>query len=134
MSVFVLDTNIISYYLKGDEQVVGRMRAAVASGNRVLVAPIAYYEIKRGLAAVNSQRSLHEFEALCATLGVGLLDNSILDLSAAIWVEQRKAGRASEDADIFIAAFCISHGFTLVTHNTKHFEAISDLALTDWME
>jgi predicted nucleic acid-binding protein len=49
-----------------------------------------------------------------------------------IYVEQRRMGRMLEDADIFIAAFCKSQSFSLVTNNTKHFEYIPNLALFDW--
>jgi predicted nucleic acid-binding protein len=30
------------------------------------------------------------------------------------------------------AAFCKARGFTLVTHNTKHFEHVSGLRYCDW--
>ena len=36
--------------------------------------------------------------------------------------------------DTMIAAQAIAHGFTLVTHNTRHFERIgSSLKLVDWL-
>jgi tRNA(fMet)-specific endonuclease VapC len=37
-----------------------------------------------------------------------------------------------EDADILTAAFCLNHGFTLVTNNTGHFQAIPGLRFCDW--
>jgi tRNA(fMet)-specific endonuclease VapC len=132
MNVFVLDTNIVSYYLKGREEPIRNIRAALSSGWEVLIAPIAYYEVKRGLMAVNSLKLLKEFDDLCEVFGVGRLDNDILDIAADIYVEQRRAGRTSEDADLFIAAFCIKHEYTLVTHNTKHFETVPGLSLLDW--
>jgi predicted nucleic acid-binding protein len=60
------------------------------------------------------------------------LDNNILNVAAAIYVDLRKMGRPSEDSDIFIAAFCKCKGFALVTNNTKHFEHIPNLPLCDW--
>ncbi|GHT15561.1 tRNA(fMet)-specific endonuclease VapC [Bacteroidia bacterium] len=132
MSVYVLDTNIVSFYLKGNETVANNITNALLSGDSVLVAPIAYYEIKRGLLAVNSQKRLKEFESFCKLFGVGESNNEDLDISAEIYVEQRKMGTTIEDADIFIAAFCKNRNFTLVTNNTKHFEHISGLMLCDW--
>jgi len=35
-------------------------------------------------------------------------------------------------ADIIIAACCMENGYTLVTHNTKHFIDISGLLMDDW--
>jgi predicted nucleic acid-binding protein len=60
------------------------------------------------------------------------MDNSILDVAADIYTEQRKMGYTLDDADIFIAAFCKCHSFTLVSNNVRHFVHISDLSLTDW--
>ena len=44
-----------------------------------------------------------------------------------------KKGQIVEDFDIMIASIAISNNLTLVTHNTKHFQAIPDLQLTDWV-
>ena len=132
MSVYVLDTNIISFYLKGNDRVVNNLTRALINGDSVLVAPIAYYEIKRGLLAVDSQKRLKAFEDFCEIFGIGQLDNKVLDVAATIYAEQKRMGRRMEDADILIAAFCKCRAFALVTNNTKHFAYISDLMLFDW--
>jgi predicted nucleic acid-binding protein len=125
---------MLSYLLRGQETVVRNVGSAIAKGHDIIIAPIAYYEVKRGLAAVGSQKRMSEFIRLCGVFGVGQLDNGILDIATDIWANQRRIGRAAEDADIFIAAYCINHGFTLVTHNIKHFTDISDLFVADWRE
>ena len=132
MNVYVLDTNIISFYLKGSEIVANNIVRALANGDSILVAPIAYYEIKRGLMAVGSQKRLKEFDKFCELFGIGQLDNNVLDIAAGIYAEQKRMGRMIEDADIFIAAFCKCRSVSLVTNNTKHFEYISDLDIFDW--
>jgi tRNA(fMet)-specific endonuclease VapC len=132
MTTFVLDTNIISYYLKGREPVANNIAGALMQGHNVIIAPIAYYEIKRGLMAVNAQKRLQAFDMLCELLGVGQFNNDMLDAAAEIYVAQRRTGHAADDADIFIAAYCISRQCTLVTNNIRHFEHIPDLTLLDW--
>lgn len=133
MIVFVLDSNIISYFLKGHKQIAGSIAKELKAGNKVLVAPMAYYEVKRGLMAVKSEKRLKEFLDFCEEFGVGQFDNCVLDVAAEIYVEQKNQGRPLEDADILIAAFCKCHGFALVTHNIKHFEHIADLQVFDWV-
>jgi predicted nucleic acid-binding protein len=133
MTVFVLDTNIISFYLRNQGAISENIVNALLNGDDVLIAPIAYYEIKRGLMAINSQKRMNEFDNLCELLGVGQLDNNILNVAAEIYTEQRKKGLMMEDADIFIAAFCKYHNFTLITNNTKHFKNISNLMVLDWL-
>jgi predicted nucleic acid-binding protein len=103
------------------------------TGNEVIIGPIAYYEVKRGLLAIKAEKRIIEFNALCKILGVGQLDNSILDFAADSYRELKEKKLTVEDADILTAAFCKNHNFTLVTHNIRHFEAISSLHICDWM-
>jgi len=132
MSVFVLDANIVTFYLKENRRVIENIERTVIAGDELLVAPIAYYEVRRGLLAIGSVRRMKKFEDFCVMFAVGQLDNSILDISADIYVKLRTIGRIIDDADILIAAFCISHGFTLVTNNIKHFDNITGLNMVDW--
>ena len=132
MSVFVLDSNILSFYLRQDQQIIQKVKEMLLSGNEVIISPIAYYEVKRGLLAIKAEKRIRDFFALCRILGVGQLDNSLLDFAADIYCELKNKKLTVEDADILIAAFCKCHNFTLVTHNTKHFEAISGLSYCDW--
>ena len=132
MKVFVLDSNILSFYLRQNQQVIQKVHNALLSGYEVLISPIGYYEVKRGLLAIKAEKRLREFFSLCKILGVGQLDNSILDFAADIYQELRDKKLTIEDADILTAAFCKRHEFTLVTNNTKHFQAISGLQHCDW--
>jgi len=132
VSVFVLDSNILSFYLRQEQQVIQKVKNELMDGNEVIIGPIAYYEVKRGLLAIKAEKRLKEFDGLCQILGVGQLDNSLLDFAVNIYCELRDKKKTVEDADILIAAFCICHSFILVTHNTKHFEDISGLSYCDW--
>jgi len=132
MSVFVLDANIVSFYIKNNPKVIENIEQAIIKGDDILIAPIAYYEVRRGLLAIGSVKRMEKFIELCKMFTVGQLDNSILDIASGIYVDLRTAGRIMDDADIFIAAFCIRYEFTLVTNNTKHFEHVAELKMIDW--
>jgi predicted nucleic acid-binding protein len=133
VSVFILDSNIASFYLRQNQQIINKVQDTLLAGHEILIGPIAYYEVKRGLLAIKAERRLMEFTALCKVLGVGQLDNSLLDFAADIYSELREKRQTIEDADILTAAFCKLHDFTLVTHNTKHFQGITGLRYCDWM-
>jgi len=133
MSVFVLDSNILSFYMRQNQKIIKNVQDMLFTGNEVIIGPIAYYEVKRGLLAIKAEKRIIEFNALCKILGVGQLDNSILDFAADIYRELKEKKLTVEDADILTAAFCKNHNFTLVTHNIRHFEAISSLHICDWM-
>ena len=132
MSVFVLDANTVSFYLKGNAQLIANIERAVIAGDDLVIAPIAYYEVRRGLLSVGSVRRMRKFDDFCELFSVGQLDNSILDVAAEIYAELRPIGRLIDDADIFIAAFCRRHDFTLVTNNVKHFADVVGLKVVDW--
>jgi tRNA(fMet)-specific endonuclease VapC len=133
LSVFVLDSNIVSFYLRQNEKIIQKVKDVLLDGHEVLISPIAYYEVKRGLLAIKAEKKLREFTALCRILGVGQLDNSLLDWAADIYHELRDNKKTVEDADILTAAFCKKHDFILVTNNLKHFEIISGLRYCDWV-
>ena len=132
MSVYALDSNIISFYLRGNATVIANVEKAINDGNSIVIPPLVYYEVKRGLMLINATKKMKEFETLCELFPVGELENYLLEESIKIYVQERKAGRNTEDADIFIATFCIHNNYILVTDNIKHFKNISDLHSINW--
>ena len=108
------------------------VRSELQKGNRVIIPPIVYYEVKRGLMANNAPKKLEAFEGICNMLGVEDMGKGSMDAAAKIYDTQRQRGRPVEDTDILIAAFCINRDYTLVTDNVKHFEVIDDLRFINW--
>jgi len=131
---FALDTNIISYLLRGNADVVKRWRTERLRGNDSVIPLISYYEVKRGLISVNATTKLAEFEKLCMALGIVELSISDANVASQIYAERTKLGRPIEDSDLLIAAQAISQGYTLVTNNMKHFEGIEGLDIVNWVE
>ena len=132
MSVYALDSNIISFYLKGNTTVIENIEKSISEDNNIVITPIAYYEVKRGLLLINAIKQLSKLETLCELFPVGELGDYLLEDAINIYVQERKAHRNTEDADIFIAAFCIHHNYTLVTNNMRHFQGIPKLRLANW--
>ena len=132
MSVYALDSNIISFYLKGNTTVIENIEKTMSEDNSIVITPIAYYEVKRGLLLINATKQLSKLETLCELFPVGELGDYLLEDAIDIYVQERKAHRNTEDADIFIAAFCIHHNYILVTDNIRHFQGIPKLRLINW--
>ncbi len=53
-------------------------------------------------------------------------------ISAELYAKLCKQGRPLEDIDLLIAGIALSNNLVLVTHNTRHFQRIEGLELTDW--
>ena len=134
MNRYALDTNIISYSLRGDRQIQTRIYNEVNEGDNIVILPIVYYEIKRGLISCNAINKLKAFDNLCNIFGIDDLDIKILDIAADIYATRKLQGRSIEDADILIAASCLARNYTLVTNNEKHFEDIGGLRMVNWFK
>ncbi len=130
---YALDTNIISYILNGNAELAAKLEAATKAGGEVVLPLMVYYEARRGLLANKATAKMRVFDKLCARLGVEDLTTDDMDVAAKIYAERKTRGAPIDDADLVIAAQCVANGYTLVTHNTKHFKGIKDLRLEDWM-
>jgi predicted nucleic acid-binding protein len=132
MTIFALDTNIVSFLLRNNKKVVNKEKSELNAGNTVVIPPIVYYEIRRGLMASNAVTKSASFDKLFKTCGIRTIDFGTLETAANLYAKLKGIGRLIEDSDLLIAAHCIRHGFTLVTNNTTHFENIDNLNLIDW--
>ena len=56
--LYMLDTNIISYFAEGELDVISNLEKSVFRGNEIGISVVAYYEVERGLKYVNSSRKL----------------------------------------------------------------------------
>jgi predicted nucleic acid-binding protein len=131
--IYALDTNIISYILHGNNDVISRWRQERIRGNKSTIPIIAYYEIRRGLIAVNAITKLKAFENICAVLSLDDLSIEDVDVASNIYSDLKKQGKPIEDADLLIAAQALNRGYTLVTNNTKHFKGIKELMIDNWV-
>ena len=129
MTTFALDTNIVSHLLKNSEHALSRLKAETGKGNTLILPPIVYYEVKRGLLAVNAVNQQKLFDALCRKLYIGNMTIAEWETASRIYADLQRQGTPIEDADVFIAAFCIVGKYTLITGNIRHFSRIKDLEL-----
>jgi predicted nucleic acid-binding protein len=132
--IFALDTNIVSFILRGNSNIRLRIRQEELQGNNVTIPLVTYYEVKRGLFASGATSKLRMFEFLCSDLGVRILNTQDMDAAARIYADNKYKGTPMEDDDIMIAAECVSNAYTLVTNNVKHFERVDGLLFEDWVE
>jgi len=132
MTKYALDTNIISYYLKGNAKLIDRINNEVKNGN-IIIPPIVYFEIKKWLLKNSSKTKLAAFETLLAKYGVDIISKETLDTSLSIYLNLQSKKLTVDDADILIAGYCIQNGYILITNNTKHFENIENLRIENWV-
>jgi len=133
MEPALLDTNILTAFLKGQADVVARMERYLDEIGRPSISIITYYELLRGLKELGSPRRLAAFEDLIRHLHVRLLTRRVMGIAAVLYVELRRRGEPLEDADILIAATALTHDLILVTDNEQHFQRIAELKVENWL-
>ncbi|MCL2809500.1 MAG: PIN domain-containing protein [Treponema sp.] len=130
---YALDTNIISYYLKGNKTIVDRISIETDNENFIIIPPIVFFEIKRWLLAKNAVKKMKLFEMMCSISGISSIGREILEIASEIYSNLQKKGITIGDNDILLASFCIFHNLTLVTNNEKHFIYIANLKTVNWL-
>ena len=139
MSKALLDTDILSEYLKGYDRIVVRRAADYARQQGVFTfTSITVYEIVYGLelkgAAAQLQKAL---QWLNQNEQITPIAADYLQ-AASIKAAARKQGSIVELPDSLIAAVAIRLGLPLVTGNTEDFHAIQrtgvDLRIENWRD
>jgi tRNA(fMet)-specific endonuclease VapC len=130
---FLLDTNICSAHLKRPSGLTHRF---VQHGGGLYISTVVLGE----LYTWAYRRS--DPQKLLSIIEKDLLpDLTVLDFDRVCAVqfgqlqsEMLRQGKVVNPVDLMIAAVALVHDLTLVTHNTKHFQAVSSLRVVDWLE
>lgn len=129
--MYALDTNSVSYFLKGQGRVGERLLALAPS--RVALPAVVLYELTYGAGRTEAPRSLRErLEILLSTLEVLPFGEAEARTAARIRLSLEKAGQSIGPLDLLIAATALEHNAVLVTHNVKEFRRVRGLRVEDW--
>lgn len=132
MNRALIDTDIISYYFKGDPTVVAEFENYLKQYDIIEISIITYYEIVSGLLAKNALKQLAVFENFVAeNLVVQMTDDSA-KISAELYATLKQSGNLIDDIDLLIAGIAIENEMVLVTNNENHFARIPGLTIENW--
>jgi len=131
--VYLIDTDILIYSLKGVPQVISNFKLFEDAPKAISV--ISYGELIYGAnksAKVTSNLAkVHRLQEIFPVIDAS---KSILDCFGSIKADLSKEGISVADFDLLIGSTAITLGYTLVTNNEKHFSKIPDLKMTNWMK
>ena len=131
--MLMLDSNTISYYFRGDPQVVPRLQAL--SPAQTAVAAIVEYELRYGLLRLPPEAATVRIAALSALLRpmqVLPFDSECAAHAARIRADLEAAGTPIGPHDTLIAATALRHQATLVTRNVREFSRVAGLHVLNW--
>jgi tRNA(fMet)-specific endonuclease VapC len=130
--IYALDTNVVIEILNRNITVCKRRDVALERGNDLIIPVVTDYEIWRGFYYRPASAKQKAYVSLCDLFPVCQMTSQIWKRSTLIYADLRSKGRTVDDADIFIAAMCIEKDYTLVTHNTRHYDGVDGLVIEDW--
>ena len=133
MALYILDTDILSYVLGKNPDVVSALKHTLSNNDTVILCPVVSYEIRRGLLHKDASNKLEFFEQLVATLVWDDLQRVDWETASQIWADCERNGQHSNDADILIASHAIRHGAKVVTNNLTHFAHLG-VQLENWRD
>ena len=132
MNRALIDTDILSYYFKGDSDVVNNFSKYLDQYDLIEISLVTYYEITSGLLAKNALKQLAVFEDFVSENIVLPLTEKSVKISAEIYSTLRQSGNSLDDIDLLIAGVAIDNEMTLVTNNENHFGRIPGLTIENW--
>jgi len=132
--VIFLDSDIVSYYFSGNQQIRDKILETIKNQEKIAVAAINIYELLKGFRWRKNEKKERLFKKFLEKVFVFSLDDNAIDLAADIYADLRENGKTIGDADILIAAIVMNNNGKLVSNNTKHYKDIKGLKLVNWLE
>ena len=133
MQKVLLDSNMISYFLRGETSVITELEKYQEYFEKITFSILTYYEIVSGLKYRDSRKILTIFEELATESEILEFDQDTAKIASEIYCGLRHRGLLIPPIDIFIGATAIQHDLVLVTANTKHFQIMQNLKYINWM-
>ena len=129
--MYLLDTNIISFFVKGNQGVVKKMTSV--DTNELFSSVLVYGECFAGLKNADLLKKYEQFYNGFFD-EITLLDFDLVAAKEFVNHKQKltEKGKIIETADLIIACTALANNLILVTNNTKHFGRIEGLQVEDW--
>jgi len=134
MTRYLLDTNIVSYFIKGiNDGLVTRMERGFKAQN-IAISAVTRAELRFGMEMMDAKdKRRTRITLLLNDLPALPWNSDAADLFGEIKARLQRQGKPIGEFDTQIGAHALAEGLILVTHNTRHFERIAGLKLEDWM-
>ena len=129
---FLLDTNIIVFWLKGRHNIAEKINEIGLE--KCFVSEVTVAELRFGVECspselIEEKRSrLENLLARLQTIPFAIAINTYASEKARL----RRAGEIIPDFDLLIGATAIEAGLKMVTNNSKHLSRIEGIEIEDW--
>ena len=130
--MYLLDTNIISYWMRGDPQLIKKIKSYSPSDLSLSTVTLAeiYYGIEK--SPVKKKERRLKIEHIKSELDIYPFNEQAAVKYGTIRAALEKRGKPISERDTQIAAIALANKLSIVTHNTKEFSRIPKLKVEDW--
>ena len=132
MKEILIDTDILSYYFKGDEKVAENFIKYLEVFSYINIPIITYYEILRGLEFKKAILQIERFKDFITLNNLIFITRTSAEISAEKFAELQIKGKTIGTSDLLIAGIALQHNLTVVTNDIKHYKDISGLRIENW--
>lgn len=123
---YLLDTDWVINYLRGNHQVVERFNQLLPQGIGISIISIA--ELYEGIADTEYQQEKEqEIKNFLGYVDIIPLDEPVCRVFARERKRLRAQGKLIADFDLLIGSTAICHQLTLLTNNRRHFQRLQEL-------
>lgn len=131
---YMLDTNICIYSIKHKPEKVF-VRLQQYDPEEICISSVTYAELVHGVEKSQSiERNRLALTLLLANIEILDFDVNAAESYGKIRADLEKKGMPIGPLDMMIAGHAMSHGYTVVTNNTKEFCRIENLLIENWAE
>ena len=132
MTLYMLDTNIISHLLRNPKGKAAKQIARVGDDN-ICTSIIVAAELRYGCAKSGSSRLTEAIEDLLGEINILPFDVPADAEYGGIRAELEAGGKPIGSNDLLIAAHAQATGATIVTANTSEYKRIRGLKVENWL-
>ena len=129
--MWVLDTNTLIYFFKGEGRVAGELLNR--SPKDIGIPSVVLYELKVGIAKSSApDKRSRQLAELTSVVQVLPFHEREAHASAELRAALEREGRPIGPYDTLIAGTAMAHGAVLVSRNTREFDRVAGLRVEDW--
>ncbi len=129
---YLLDTNIIIYWLNGNVNIEKKI---IETGiENTSISFISLCELYYGAhKSMKKEVNINTINKLTEKISVIHSNNNIAETFGLFKSSCSEKGRTIDGADLLIASFALANNLTLITNNTKHFKDLENLKIDNWI-
>ena len=130
--MYLLDTNIVSHWMRGHPEVLRRVRSHAPS--ELSLSSITLAEILYGIEKSPARKGQRRdrITSILSQLQLHPFDEAAARRYARVRAHLEESGQPISERDTQIASVALSRRLTVVTNNVREFGRVSGLTVEDW--